>query len=399
MNSKAKDGDAQAGTDAAGALFKTWSDAQSAAMKNWAEMAAGAMQGSGIGMGMGSSTKPGSVASASSKKDEANSASSGSTGNADAGSWAFGPAEFKGFMATWKRLSDETMNQVMAGKDPGMRALAEQMRAAQETAFQTASLMNQAWLGMAQPSDGPAMGWQDGFDAFTKMGAGFTSGPATWTKLQEDSQALWQQYLAWMEQSLGPLMKTFQPDASFFSTAGDPSKMFKDMTERSWDAFEQMSGKAGEGMKLGLNRQSEERMQKGFAAWVASKRASNDYQMMLGEAWSKAFSSAFEALSKRASDGNPVSSLKELSAFWTLETDRVMEATFASEPYAKVQAQMLNTAMRYQKIEREIADGMLKGSHLASRTELDDAYRAIQELRRELRAMRREMDAHKGASA
>jgi hypothetical protein len=125
-------------------------------------------------------------------------------------------------------------------------------------------------------------------------------------------------------------------------------------------------------------------------------RAQHAFQMVLGEAWSRAFEAALAKLIESAQRGEAPSKLRDIADLWTAETDRVMEEELAGEAYARAQGEMLRATMRYRVVERAFADGILAGSHLASKTDLDQAYRAIADLRREVRALRRERKSQQG---
>ena len=62
---------------------------------------------------------------------------------------------------------------------------------------------------------------------------------------------------------------------------------------------------------------------------------------------------------------------------------------FRSEEYIHLQGQLVNAATAYKLREREIVDAFLKASHLPSRSELDEGYRRIYELRKEVKELRK----------
>jgi polyhydroxyalkanoate synthesis regulator phasin len=73
--------------------------------------------------------------------------------------------------------------------------------------------------------------------------------------------------------------------------------------------------------------------------------------------------------------------------------DRVFSDVFNSNTYIERQAHVINAASDYRIKEKEIADIVLKGSHLASKSELDETSQALHALSREVRALRREIGA------
>lgn len=105
-----------------------------------------------------------------------------------------------------------------------------------------------------------------------------------------------------------------------------------------------------------------------------------------------------QQLTERGKAGQPVKTLRELSAVWTQAADEVFEAGFRSDRYAASQATMVKKAMGYRQAERAIVESSLRNTDIATRTEMDEAFQEIHRLRRELRGLRREMVALRGGA-
>jgi class III poly(R)-hydroxyalkanoic acid synthase PhaE subunit len=90
-----------------------------------------------------------------------------------------------------------------------------------------------------------------------------------------------------------------------------------------------------------------------------------------------------------AEKGDTVPSVKTLLRLWSETVDQVFTDVFRSEAYIRIQGHLVNTATAYRLREREIVDACLKASHLASRSELDEAYHRIYELRKDVKELKR----------
>jgi class III poly(R)-hydroxyalkanoic acid synthase PhaE subunit len=90
-----------------------------------------------------------------------------------------------------------------------------------------------------------------------------------------------------------------------------------------------------------------------------------------------------------AEKGDTVPSVKTLLGLWSETVDQVFTDVFRSEAYIRIQGRLVNTATAYRVREREIVDACLKTSHLASRSELDEAYRRIYDLRKDVKELKR----------
>jgi polyhydroxyalkanoate synthase subunit PhaE len=178
------------------------------------------------------------------------------------------------------------------------------------------------------------------------------------------------------------------------ASAGNGSGLME-MQKLYWDAYEHTFGRMLQSPSLGLTREMNEDILRGMDAWVDYRRASFEYQVALGETWVRAFEEFLQQLVGLAEKGETVPNLKTLLLLWIEVVDRVFTQVFRSEEYIRIQGNVVNTATAYRLREREIVDAFLKASHIASRSELDEAYRRIYELRKdvkELKKMRREAE-------
>ncbi len=328
-------------------------------------------------------------------------AGQGGPGRAPAGSSASAGVPGLGdFLQTWQRLSQEAMRGTMAGAPPETRTVAEQMRAAQETGFRLFGQLSEAWQQMAGQV-GQGASWQAAAEDFGRQMqaqvAQMAQGPTAWAGTGAKSAELWRQYLSSLERSLGPWMASMQRDPLHAAGMTPPQgNELWELGRMYWSAWDQVAEGLSASPRIGFSRETEELLIEGFDSWVDAMQAQFEYQVVLAESWSEAFQAALATLVQRAEAGEPVDSLRELSRLWATETDRVMEEALAGERYAAAQGAMVNSMMRHRKVERRIADAVLAGSHLASKSELDEAYRAIAELRRQVRSLNQRIEAMEG---
>ena len=119
------------------------------------------------------------------------------------------------------------------------------------------------------------------------------------------------------------------------------------------------------------------------------RRASFEYHVSLSETWTHAFEEFMRRLVTLAEKGEAVPSVKTLLQLWSETVDQVFTDVFRSDEYIRMQGRLVNTATAYRVREREIVDACLKASHLASRSELDEAYRRIYDLRKDVKELKR----------
>ena len=163
-----------------------------------------------------------------------------------------------------------------------------------------------------------------------------------------------------------------------------------------WDTYERTFGRLLESPSLGYSRELNERLLKGFDAWLEFRRVSYEYQVLLAESWAKAFERLSQKLISGAQAGEKVESLRELLFLWIDVIEEAFLGVFRTEAYIQLQGRLVDTAMAYRIQEREIVEGFLKVSHVPSRSELDEAYRRIYELGKEVKELKKALQEVKG---
>jgi hypothetical protein len=400
-------------TDANSAFWTNWTQAQEQGLKAWADLAAGAMP-AGFG-----STAAGAAHSGEARAAVGEPQDQGAGAKRDFGAWGGGGMPewpgFEQYVAAWRRMTEEGLAAGMGGADPSLRGLADQARTAQEASMRLYAALAESWQRMAGQEAGGADWSAMLAKEARRIQMRMMPSPVEWAGNGEDIAELWRLYMASIGRMLGPWGEAMaggyragggeSSPADPFGMSGlasmgqagfDPAQQraaFNEASDRAWQAWDQVVDAGLSGPRIGINRKTEEMQIRGFEAWRQALRDQQAYQRVLSEAWGEAFEAAMNALMQRAQAGDPVNSLRELSQVWIAESDKVLEARLAEAPYAEAQGAMVASLMRYRIAEREIVDAMLASSPIASRSELDEAYRAIQELKREMRALRREMSA------
>lgn len=348
-------------------LWSTWQDAQAEWLRAWTSWTAPA-----AAAGWPPTGAPGATA-----------ADPGSGGPAD------DPFE------AWQRMARQAVEAATAGADPLVRDVTRRVLDAQQMSLRVAGVMAHAWRTTAGGEGGnPAAAFQAWAEQLRQSAAAM---PEQATAASNDVMAQWRMYLETLQRTVGPWAQAFTSAGSHVGGAatGDRNELGEIM-RLNWDAWERSVGRVVESPSLGFTRELDEKMIGGFETWVAYRRAVAEYQMVLGHAWAEAVEAVAHALLERAEAGRPIESLRDLGTLWTEVADGVLEKAFRSEDYAEAQGRMVTAAMRYRMAERTLVETFLKMTDIPSRGELDEAFQEIYALRRELRALRRELGVPRG---
>ncbi len=133
--------------------------------------------------------------------------------------------------------------------------------------------------------------------------------------------------------------------------------------------------------------------------WSELRQRSFDHQRVVLNAWMAAAQQYSSEMAGRAgADGNTLDP-KQALALWTEIGNRHMLETQRSDEFLKSQRDMIRASTELRIAQSELSEFIGKQYGLPTRTELDDVHRSLTETRRELRKMRRELDAAKQAKS
>jgi poly[(R)-3-hydroxyalkanoate] polymerase subunit PhaE len=134
-----------------------------------------------------------------------------------------------------------------------------------------------------------------------------------------------------------------------------------------------------------------------FNAWTAMRRHSLEHNKVVLEAWMKAAGAFAKLLNERADKGEALESWREVLALWVETANEVLLETQRSEAFLSTQRDLVKASSELRLAQQELAEFYSEMFGYPTRTELDDVHRTVTELRRELRAFKRESRASRPA--
>ena len=126
---------------------------------------------------------------------------------------------------------------------------------------------------------------------------------------------------------------------------------------------------------------------------AAAATAMLAWQAALVRPFTQAASSFAAELGARAGRGDAMPDLRGALTSWNQLLEQHLQAAMQSDQYTAAQARLLRNVMRHRLAQRAALEPVLEHFDLPTRSELDQAYRTIHELRREVREMRRRLEA------
>ena len=179
----------------------------------------------------------------------------------------------------------------------------------------------------------------------------------------------------------------------------DPEAMKKLFDPAEWK-------RAGSHFDMGLEKLTEgptyatlwdldRRMLKAQKLWVERARDVEAYYEIVQGAWNKTLQRFLKALGD--SKGEPITDGRGILDLWLSTANGALLEMHRSDEFLEAQRKMTRSSAEYQLAEREIAETFCEMHHIPTRTEMDEVARTVTELRREIRALRKQGSTTKAA--
>ncbi len=150
-------------------------------------------------------------------------------------------------------------------------------------------------------------------------------------------------------------------------------------------------GRVTEGVQLADLWQMERQQARLVRAWLDVRRSTLEHHAVVLEAWLRAGRQfTAELPGHLRANGSTQWNSRVLLSCWTETANRVLLETQRSEPFLRTQAAMVRAGTELRVAQTELAQRWAEQFNMPTRTELDDVHRTVTELRREVRALRKE---------
>jgi len=273
-------------------------------------------------------------------------------------------------------------------KDAGHQVFGSQF-----SMMRTLELLTRAWQLVA-PKLATGQDWQSPLSGFTTNWFQQVAGASDdLLDLSKDTQTLWQSYMG----EWGPLLKPWVSSMIAATGSGHLGEMM-------------LGGSAGLGRfltlgqdgfwsapftnfaeipSIGVTREQQAKVLRAFDAFVNMRKAMLDFNKLTTGAMKKAVETVMATLAEKSKKGEKIRSVRELNRLWLESADDVFTKMYASEEYLKAQRELSASGMSFKLMQQEVVEMLLKGLNLPTRSELDDAYKTLYELRKEVKVLKK----------
>ena len=126
-----------------------------------------------------------------------------------------------------------------------------------------------------------------------------------------------------------------------------------------------------------------------FDVWINFSKASFDYLLVLLDIWVRAFEELMHELVSSQNKGETVENFRQFLQVWSSIFDRVFAQRFHSEDALEIQGKFMNAAITWRLHQQQLMEVFLKMNDLPTRSELDEVYRSLYELRKEVKNLKK----------
>jgi hypothetical protein len=164
---------------------------------------------------------------------------------------------------------------------------------------------------------------------------------------------------------------------------------------RSWmgstGEMDDVLGRMAEGPRFADLWEAERRYAGVLQAWMTLRRRGLEHNTVVLQAWLQAAGRFTEQLAAGTTADAKTFDAKAALAVWIETANTQLLETQRSERFLQTQAAMIRATTDLRLAQQELVEHFGKQYGYPTRTELDDVHRTVTELRRELRALRREL--------
>lgn len=162
--------------------------------------------------------------------------------------------------------------------------------------------------------------------------------------------------------------------------------------------FEPAIAGLGEIPRAGLLRERNAKLLLAMDAMTHLRGAAARYQVLVAQGLAEAVEATIRHIIERADEGKPLKGVRELVRTWFRIADKTLMHTFSSPQFIAAQNEVAAASMDYKVRQRELLSMVYEALEIPTRGELDDLYRSLHELKREVRGLRRAQRAAVGAA-
>lgn len=145
----------------------------------------------------------------------------------------------------------------------------------------------------------------------------------------------------------------------------------------------------GEIPLFGASREKNAKLLRLVDAVVDLRKNSLTFHTAFGDALAKAVEATVEELGKVAAKGEKITAVRQLMSLWYRTADKSLLVTFNTQEFLDKQNAFTKAQQQFKLAQRAVVEDIFRGLDMPTRSELDETYQVIHELKKEVRALKK----------
>lgn len=121
--------------------------------------------------------------------------------------------------------------------------------------------------------------------------------------------------------------------------------------------------------------------------WLQRAAEIESYRQVVQSAWNRAFERFDKSINDKSAP--PLKSARAVLDLWLSTVNEALLEMHHLPEFLEAQRRMTRSAAEYRLQERELVEAFCEANHIPTRTEMDEMQRTVQDLKREVRALKR----------
>ncbi|HRF74435.1 MAG TPA: poly(R)-hydroxyalkanoic acid synthase subunit PhaE [Accumulibacter sp.] len=148
-------------------------------------------------------------------------------------------------------------------------------------------------------------------------------------------------------------------------------------------------GGVGQIPLFGASREKNAKTLRLVDAVVDLRKTSLAFHKRFAEALATAVEATVEELGKVAAKGDKITAVRQLMSLWYRTADKSLLVTFNKQEFLDTQNEFTKAQHAFKLAQRAVVEDIFRGLDMPTRTELDETYQVIHDLKREVRLLKK----------
>jgi class III poly(R)-hydroxyalkanoic acid synthase PhaE subunit len=293
--------------------------------------------------------------------------------------------------ANWLKGSTEGIGK---GTSEAARDLLDKMLSSQNAVSQATDFFMKAWKVVA-PSFEAGTDWRGDLQTFAnqwsqQMARALEGSSGMATDLTELTKSLGKDWMPVMLPWLAFIGQSSAAGHLGEATLGGSANLSRLLAMES-ELFPFLSGLA-EMPRAGLTREKNAKLLRLMDAVVDVRKTNLKFQTAMAQGMTKAVEAAIERLAQLKAKGEKITSVRELMKLWFTSADGTLMHVFNSPEFLAIQDEMTTANNEYRIRQRAMLEDVYQQLDIPTRSEIDDAYKIIHDLKQEVRALKKALN-------